>query len=150
MICVIQRVSRASVTVDGAVVGQIDRGLMVLAAVHRTDTSADIVWTARKLAELRVFPTDKGNFDLDAAQVGGAILLVSNFTVAAETRKGRRPSLDAAAEPAVGREKFDELVAAVRGLGVTVETGRFGEDMKVELVNDGPVTFLLDSRGAAL
>jgi D-aminoacyl-tRNA deacylase len=146
MICVIQRVDRASVSVDGQIVGQIGRGLMVLAAVHKTDTPADIDWTAQKLAGLRIFPTDKGNFDQDVTQVGGAILLVSNFTVAAETRKGRRPSLDAAASPAVGKEKFDALVVAVAALGVKVETGRFGADMKVELVNDGPATFLLDSR----
>jgi D-tyrosyl-tRNA(Tyr) deacylase len=98
------------------------------------------------LAGLRIFANGQRNFDRDVTEIGGSILLVSNFTVAADARKGRRPSLDSAADPGIGREKFDQLTAAVRALGVTVETGQFGADMKVSLVNDGPVTFLLDSR----
>jgi D-tyrosyl-tRNA(Tyr) deacylase len=145
MICVIQRVSEASVTVGDQMISHIDRGMLVLAAVHATDLDEDIDWTARKLASLRIFAKDERNFDLDVKEIGGSILLVSNFTVAADTRKGRRPSLDAAANPQMGREKFDRLVAAVRALEVTTQTGEFGADMKVSLVNDGPVTFILNS-----
>jgi D-tyrosyl-tRNA(Tyr) deacylase len=146
MICVIQRVSSAKVTVNDRIVGEIGRGLLVLAAVHASDVPDDIQWTARKLASLRVFANGDRNFDLDVKEVGGSILLVSNFTVAGDARKGRRPSLDAAADPAKGREQFDQLVAAVRASGITVETGEFGADMQVSLTNDGPVTFLLNSR----
>ena len=146
MICVIQRVDEASVAVGGQTISRIERGMLVLAAVHATDSDEDIQWTARKLASLRIFAKDDRNFDLDVKEIGGSMLLVSNFTVAADARKGRRPSLDAAASPAVGREKFDSLVAAVRGLGVTTQTGEFGADMKVSLVNDGPITFIVNSR----
>ena len=147
MISVIQRVQRASVTVGGEIIGEIQTGMLVLVAVHATDEDSDITWTARKLASLRIFPHQGQNFDRDVTEIGGAILLVSNFTVAAETAKGRRPSLGAAAAPEVGRVKFDQLLAAVRSLGVRTETGRFGADMQIALVNDGPVTFVLDSRG---
>jgi len=149
MICVIQRVSQASVEVAGQVVGQISRGLVVLAAVHTGDTDDDIDWTARKLASLRLFPKEDRNLDQDVTQAGGSILLVSNFTVAADCRKGRRPTLEAAADPATGRQRFDALIAAVRALGVPTQTGQFGADMQVALVNDGPVTLLLDSRARA-
>ena len=149
MIAVVQRVIRASVTAESDLVGEIGPGLVVLAAVHRTDTDADVTWTANKLAGLRIFRSKDGiqHFDLDVRQAGGAALLVSNFTVAAATRHGRRPSFDAAAPPEAGRERFDSLVEAVRTLGVTVATGRFGADMQVSLINDGPVTVILDSRG---
>jgi len=146
MICVIQRVSQASATVDGQIVGQIDQGMLVLAAVHATDSAEDVAWTARKLASLRIFAEGERNFDRDVQEIGGSILLVSNFTVAADARKGRRPSLAGAAEPAAGREKFDQLVAAVRALGVNVQIGQFGADMKIALINDGPVTFIINSR----
>ena len=145
MIAVVQRVSEAAVVVEGETVGRIGPGLLVLAAVHRTDTAADVTRTANKLAGLRIFRKGDKYFDADVKQVGGAILLVSNFTVAANTREGRRPSFIAAAETERGRELFDELVDAVRGLGVPVETGRFGADMLVSLVNDGPVTVIVDS-----
>ncbi|MDP9175529.1 MAG: D-aminoacyl-tRNA deacylase [Planctomycetota bacterium] len=146
MICVVQRVSSANVMVDTRVVGEIQRGIVVMAAVHRTDAPDDIAWMARKLASMRIFPRGERNFDQDVAQINGSILLVSNFTVAADARKGRRPSLDAAADPVAGRAGFEQLVAAVRALGVHVQTGEFGADMKVTLTNDGPGTFLLDSR----
>jgi D-tyrosyl-tRNA(Tyr) deacylase len=146
MICVVQRVSQASVAVGGQIVAGIQQGMVVLAAVHATDQDHDVAWTANKLAGLRIFANGQRNFDRDVKEIGGSILLVSNFTVAADARKGRRPSLDSAADPRLGREKFDQLVAAVRALGVNVETGQFGADMQVALVNDGPVTFLLDSR----
>jgi D-tyrosyl-tRNA(Tyr) deacylase len=149
MICVIQRVTEASVSVNGRIVGQIQTGMLVLAAVHKTDLDEDIDWTARKLASLRIFSKEERNFDPDVTQIGGAILLVSNFTVAADAKKGRRPSLDAAADPVAGRAGFEKLVQSVRAVGVRVDTGEFGADMKVSLVNDGPVTFLLDSRERA-
>lgn len=146
MICVIQRVRQAGVTVDHRIVAQIERGMLVLAAVHATDTTDDVNWTARKLATLRIFATGEKTFESDVTEIGGSLLLVSNFTVAADARKGRRPSLFAAADTALGRKLFDELVGAVKALGVEVQTGEFGADMQVSLVNDGPVTFLLDSR----
>jgi len=148
MIAVVQRVSRGEVTVGEETVGQIGQGLVVLASVHADDTDADVEWTANKLATMRIFSNGDKYFDLDVQQVKGAILLVSNFTVAADTRSGRRPSLSAAAPPEMGRKLFDDLVACVRGLGVAVETGRFGAEMKVEIDNDGPVTFIVDSREA--
>jgi D-aminoacyl-tRNA deacylase len=146
MICVIQRVTQADVAVENAVVGRIGPGMLVLAAVQSGDQAEDIAWTAQKLTSLRIFPDGEHNFERDIKQVGGSILLVSNFTVAADVRKGRRPSLSAAAEPTLGRERFDQFVDAVRALGVHVETGRFGADMRISLVNDGPVTFILNSR----
>ncbi|MEA2735267.1 MAG: D-aminoacyl-tRNA deacylase [Humisphaera sp.] len=145
MITIVQRVSQASVTVDGAVVGDISSGLLALAAVVRGDTDKEIEWTAAKLAGLRIFRSDGKHFDKDVKEIGGSILLVSNFTVAASTRQGRRPSLDRAAEPAVAEAMFARLVEATRGQGVTVATGQFAADMKVALVNDGPATFILDS-----
>ena len=146
MISVIQRVREAKVIVDAEPVGAITHGMLVLAAVEKDDTPADVDWTANKLVALRIFPNADKSFDLDVKQSGGAILLVSNFTVAADTRKGRRPSLDNAASPDKGRELFDQLVTAVRNLGVPVQTGQFGADMQITLTNDGPVTFLLQSR----
>jgi D-tyrosyl-tRNA(Tyr) deacylase len=145
VIAVVQRVTEASVTVEGEVVGKIGPGLAVLAAVHRTDTDADITWTANKLVGLRIFRNQDKYFDADVRQVNGSILLVSNFTVAAATRDGRRPSFSAAAETEVGRAMFEKLVDSVRSLGVPAETGRFGADMLVSFVNDGPVTVIVDS-----
>lgn len=145
MIAVVQRVTEASVTVDGTVVGRIGHGLAVLAAIHRTDTDSDISWMASKLNGLRIFRNEDKYFDADVRQVNGSILLVSNFTVAAATREGRRPSFSAAAETEVGRAMFDKLIEKVRSLGVPVETGQFGADMIVSIKNDGPVTVILDS-----
>jgi D-tyrosyl-tRNA(Tyr) deacylase len=146
MICVIQRVSEASVWVAGEAVARIGAGMVVLVSVHAADQDEDVGWTARKLSSLRIFAEGERNFERDVIEVGGSILLVSNFTVAAETSKGRRPSLSPAASPEIGREKFDRLVAAVRALVPDTQNGQFGADMKVSLVNDGPVTFLLNSR----
>jgi D-tyrosyl-tRNA(Tyr) deacylase len=146
MIAVVQRVLEASVEADGEVVGRIGHGLVVLAAVHATDAAADVAWTAAKLAGLRVFRSGDKHYDLDVTAAGGSVLLVSNFTVAAETRQGRRPSLDPAAKPDAAKPLFDALVRAVRDHGVPVETGRYQAAMKVSLVNDGPCTFLVDSR----
>ena len=148
MIAVVQRVLEAKVVVEGRAVGEIGQGLVVLASVEKDDTEADIEWTAAKLATLRIFRSQDGekHFDQDVKQVGGAILLVSNFTVSGETKKGRRPSLERAAEPKRGRELFSFLVEAVKGQGVSVATGEFGADMKVSLTNDGPVTFVVNSK----
>ena len=145
MIAVVQRVCEASVTVDGHVVGRIDAGLLALVAVHKTDAAADVAWTANKLCSLRVFRGGGKYFELDVKQVNGSVLLVSNFTVAAKTRQGRRPSFDEAADPETGRTLFDQLVEAVRATGVPVQTGEFGADMLVSLTNDGPVTLIIDS-----
>jgi len=145
VLAVVQRVTSASVSVAGEIVGQIDAGLLALVAVVKGDTQSDVDWTARKLVGLRIFRNCDKHFDLDVTQVGGKILLVSNFTVAAATRQGRRPGFDAAADPQTGRLWFDALVQATRATGVPVETGQFGADMQIALVNDGPVTVLLDS-----
>ena len=146
MIAVLQRVTEAQVVVAGQVVGRIGGGLLALAAVHATDTEADVAWTAAKLVGLRIFRNADKHFDVDVRQAGGSVLLVSNFTVAAATRHGRRPSFDAAAPPEKGRELFDALVTAVRAQGGPVQTGVFGADMSVSLANDGPATVIIDSR----
>jgi D-tyrosyl-tRNA(Tyr) deacylase len=146
MIAVVQRVTAASVVVGGLTVGEIAAGLLVLAAVQVDDTPDDVQWTANKLAALRIFRNREKHFDLDVTHVGGSILLVSNFTVAGKTKHGRRPSFDGAAKPDVGRKLFDDLVAAVKALGIPVATGEFGADMKVSLSNDGPATFIVNSK----
>lgn len=145
MITIVQRVSEAKVTVAGEVVGAIGPGLLALTAVVKGDSDKEIVWTAAKIAALRIFRSGDKHFDRDVREVSGSILLVSNFTVSASTRQGRRPSLDRAAEPAVAEALFARLIEATRAHGVPVQTGRFAADMKVSLVNDGPATFILDS-----
>lgn len=146
MIAVVQRVTEATVHVGTDVVGAIGPGLAVLVAICADDSSGDVDWMARKLVTLRLFRHGEKHFELDVTKVGGAILLVSNFTVAAATGQGRRPSFAAAAPTAVGRELFNDLNRAVRALGIPAQTGRFGADMRVHLVNDGPVTVILNSR----
>jgi D-tyrosyl-tRNA(Tyr) deacylase len=146
--CVIQRVTEAQVTVDGQVVGRIGAGMLVLAAVERNDTTAEVEWTAAKLVGLRIFRSGDKHFEADVKQVGGSILLVSNFTVAAATRKGRRPSFDSAMDPRDAERVFAELVQAVRAQSVPVETGRFGAMMLVTSTNDGPATFIVQTGGA--
>lgn len=146
MIAIIQRVTQAQVVVAGEIVERIEQGMLALVSVTREDEARDIAWMADKLVHLRIFRNEGKHFDQDVSQIGGGILLVSNFTVAAETKKGRRPSLDAAAEPVKGQLLFDEVVAAVRATGVTVATGRFGADMQITLTNDGPATFIVNSR----
>lgn len=148
MISVIQRVSAASVVVGGEVVGQIGRGLVALTAVHTDDTDDDLRKTADKLATLRVFPSGDKAFDLDITQVGGGLLVVSNFTVAADTTGGRRPALHPAACPEVAREKFEQLLSLIRAKVPGVQTGRFGADMAVTITNDGPITVIFNTRKA--
>ncbi|HEV7301220.1 MAG TPA: D-aminoacyl-tRNA deacylase [Tepidisphaeraceae bacterium] len=146
MIGIVQRVIEARVTVNGDVIGQIERGLVVLLSVHADDAPADVTWTASKLASLRIFPEGDKHYHLDVTEAGGSILLISNFTVAAATRQGRRPSLDAAAKGDAGQRLFDSVVSTLRDAGVRVETGRFGAEMLVHIINDGPATFIVDSR----
>jgi D-tyrosyl-tRNA(Tyr) deacylase len=145
MITIVQRVLEARVMVDGKIVSEIGLGMVALAAVMRGDGDRQIGWTAAKLAGLRIFRSGTRHFELDVRQAGGSLLLVSNFTVAAATRQGRRPSLDRAAEPADAKAIFQKIIDAVRLQGVTVATGQFGADMKLSLVNDGPATFILDT-----
>src|SRR2546421_13097953 len=134
MIAVVQRVLEARVDVAGETVGAIGPGLLVLASIVHDDTPADAEWFAQKLVGLRIFRHGEKHFDQDVTQVGGSILLVSNFTVAAQTRKGRRPSLDSAAAPEQGERLFNHLLESVRNLGVPVATGKFGADMQAHLV----------------
>lgn len=148
MIGLLQRVSHAEVTVAGTVVGRIGPGLMVLVAVHRDDNEGDITRLAERLLGYRVFPDDEGRMNLSVRDIRGGLLLVPQFTLTADTRKGTRASFTKGAEPAKASEYFDRLVAACRGELGTVETGRFGADMQVSLTNDGPVTFWLDTRSS--
>jgi D-tyrosyl-tRNA(Tyr) deacylase len=145
MRAVLQRVSRASVVVAGETVGAIERGFLVLLGVGHADTEADARWLAEKVAFLRVFEDEQGKMNLDLAAVGGAVLAVSQFTLYGDSKKGRRPSFIAAAPPEQGRALYEAFVLALKELGVPVQTGRFGASMLVELVNDGPVTLLLDT-----
>ena len=148
MRAVLQRVSRASVTVDGQVVGSIDAGLLALVAVADGDTPADLEYTASKIRDVRIFPDADGRMNRSVADVGGAVLVVSQFTLMGDVRNGRRPGFTGAAAPEVARGAYDDFVARLRGTGLPVETGVFQAHMLVELVNDGPVTIMLDSRRA--
>ena len=143
---VVQRVSRAEVRIDGAVVGRIARGLCVLVAAGLDDGAADVAQLADKVAGLRVFADEAGNMNRALAEVGGALLVVSQFTLFGDCRKGRRPSFVQAMAPGPAEALYDQFVAALRKSGAPVETGRFRATMEVELVNDGPVTLLLDSK----
>jgi len=148
MRAVVQRVSRAQVTVSGEITGKIDRGLLVLLGVSATDTKADADYLAEKLAGLRIFEDEGGKMNLAVGDVGGAVLVVSQFTLYGDVRRGKRPSFDAAARPEQARQLYEHFVARIRATGLRCETGRFQEMMQVELVNDGPVTILLDSSKA--
>ena len=147
MRAVVQRVSSARVLIDGRVVGEIGRGLLVLLGVGRDDTPADVAYAAAKVRELRVFEGPGGKpMDQPVTAVGGAILVVSQFTLYGDVRRGRRPSFDAAAAPADARELYEAFVRELQTAGLPVSTGEFQAMMQVELVNDGPVTILVDSR----
>ncbi len=142
----VQRVSQASVTVDGEVVGRIGPGLVGLVGVAQGDTEEDIRYLVEKTVNLRIFPDTAGKFNRSVADAGGGLLLVSQFTLISDTRKGRRPSFIEAAPPGEAEALFNRFVEMARSTGLPVETGRFQAHMLVEIHNDGPVTILLDSR----
>lgn len=146
MRAVVQRVSRASVQVEGGVIGTVAKGFAVLLGVAEGDTAEDADYLAHKIVDLRVFEDDAGKMNRSIAEAGGAVLAISQFTLLGDCRKGRRPSFTDASRPELAATLFDHFVAAVRSRGVSVETGQFGAHMRVELVNDGPVTLLLDSK----
>jgi D-tyrosyl-tRNA(Tyr) deacylase len=146
MIVVLQRVKEARVDVEGRTTGAIGPGICLLVGVEKGDTREDAEFLARKATELRIFPDPQGRMNLSLAEAGGEVLAVSQFTLAGSTRKGRRPSFDGAEEPALAAELFNYLVELIRNRGFRVETGVFQALMDVHLTNDGPVTFILDSR----
>lgn len=146
MRAVIQRVKAASITVDGEIVGNIGKGLLVLVGVAKDDGPGDVAYLAGKIANLRVFPQDEKLLHFTTAEVGGGVLVVSQFTVLGDCRKGRRPSFDLAAPPELAEKLYEDLVAALAQTGLPVATGRFRAMMEVSLINDGPVTLLLDSK----
>ena len=143
---VIQRVSRAAVEVSEAEVGAIARGLLVLVGIDSSDTAADATAAARKVAGLRVFADETGHMNLSVIDVDGSVLVVSQFTLLGDTRKGRRPSFTRAAPPEIAEPLIDQFVELLRAQDLTVETGEFGAMMQVSLINDGPVTILLEVR----
>ena len=144
---VIQRVSEASVTVEGAIIGQIQRGLMVLVGIVNEDDTSDIEWLSNKIIHMRIFDDENGVMNKSLIEVGGAILLVSQFTLHAATKKGNRPSYIAAAKPEVSIPLYEAMIQQLqKDLGASIQTGKFGADMKVALINDGPVTIIIDSK----
>jgi len=146
---VLQRVKEASVAVDGRTVGRIGRGVCLLVGVEKGDGEPDAEFLARKAVELRIFPDAGGKMNLSLGDIGGEVLAVSQFTLAASVRKGRRPSFDGAEEPGRAAELFRYFAGAVEALGIAVETGVFQALMDVHILNDGPVTFVLESRRSA-
>lgn len=145
MRAVLQRVARARVTVEGDLTGEIGPGLLVYLGIGPEDGPREVEWAARKVAEMRIFPDEAGRFDRSVEETGGAVLVVSQFTLYADTRKGRRPAFTDAAPPEVAAPLVEVVMAALRARGLRVEGGRFGAHMLVESVNDGPVTIVLDS-----
>lgn len=147
MIAVLQRVSEASVRIDGQVRGQIGRGFLVLLGITHTDTTDDVVWLAKKIAGMRIFNDNIGKMNLDLATVGGNILLISQFTLHAETKKGNRPSFIEAARPEMAIPLYEQMITQLSaGIGHPIQTGEFGADMQVSLINDGPVTIVIDTK----
>lgn len=146
MKALLQRVTSASVSIAGEIVGRIGQGLVVFVGVANGDTEKDAQYLAQRTVNLRIFADDAGRFNLSAVDIKGELLVVSQFTLLADTRKGRRPSFIEAAPPAQAEELFERFLEQVRTSGLKVETGRFQQHMEVEIHNDGPVTILLDSR----
>ncbi|SOE23293.1 D-tyrosyl-tRNA(Tyr) deacylase [Spirosomataceae bacterium TFI 002] len=147
MIAVIQRASEASVRVDGEVIGVIDRGFVVLLGIGSEDGEEDIAWLSKKIIGLRVFSDDEDKMNLDIKQVDGGILLISQFTLMASTKKGNRPSYINAAHPDIAKPLYEKMIFQLsKELGKDIQTGEFGADMKVSLINDGPVTILIDTK----
>ena len=149
MKAVIQRVTRASVHVEGKTVGQIEYGLLALLGVAKGDGESDGRYLVEKIRTLRIFSDEQGKMNCSLADIGGSVLLVSQFTLLGRTANGRRPSFDEAAPPEEAKGLYEQVVAKLREHGTHVETGVFAAHMQVELLNDGPVTFVLDSRGAS-
>ena len=148
MRALVQRVSRASVAVDGRSVGAIGPGLLVLLGVRDGDTAAEADWLAEKVTALRIFPGEGGRFDVDLASIGGAVLVVSQFTLYGDCRRGRRPDFTASARPEVAEALYERFIARIGALGFPVASGVFGAMMAVELVNDGPVTLMVEREPA--
>jgi D-tyrosyl-tRNA(Tyr) deacylase len=148
MRAVVQRVSRVRVTVGNVVVGEIGRGLLVLLGVGHEDNQASADYLSEKIIDLRIFEDDTGKMNKAVGEAGGSVLVVSQFTLYGDVRRGKRPSFDGAAPPETARTLYEYFVARIRATGLSCETGRFREMMQVELVNDGPVTILLDSSRA--
>ena len=146
MRAVVQRVSRAKVTIDGEAVGEIGIGLLVLLGVTHSDTGEQANWLAEKVVGLRIFGDAEGKINRDVTEAGGAVLVVSQFTLYGDCRKGRRPSFIDAAGPPIAIPLYEAFINGIKRLGVPVAAGRFGADMQVELVNDGPVTLIVDSK----
>jgi D-tyrosyl-tRNA(Tyr) deacylase len=144
---VIQRVSEASVTIDGMVSGTIQKGLLVLLGIEDADTDEDTIWLSNKIVNLRVFDDEQGVMNLGIKEVNGDILLVSQFTLYASTKKGNRPSYIKASKPEIAVPLYEKMIKQLESdLGKKIQTGKFGADMKVQLLNDGPVTILIDSK----
>src|SRR5210317_572628 len=146
MRAVVQRVKKSSVNVDNQIIGRIDKGLLVLLGVAKGDTPSDAGYLANKIVNLRIFEDDGAKMNRSLLSIGGKMLVVSQFTLLGDCRKGRRPSFAAAASPQKAAELYEYFVQRVRGLGIAVETGRFQAMMEVTLINDGPVTLVLESR----
>lgn len=146
MKAVVQRVLRGKVTVDNRIIGEIGQGIMILIGVGKGDTAKDIEYIADKAVNLRIFEDQAGKMNLSVSEIKGQILAVSQFTLYGDARKGRRPSFTEAAIPEEGLAMFEQVVQRMRAAGLHVETGEFGSDMKVEIVNDGPCTIILDSQ----
>jgi D-aminoacyl-tRNA deacylase len=147
MIAVIQRVSEASVTIEGLIKGKIDTGFLILLGITHTDTQEDLEWLARKIVGMRIFGDAEGKMNLDLKSVNGNILLISQFTLHANTKKGNRPSFIEAARPDVAIPLYEKMIQQLsQELGQPIQTGEFGADMKVALLNDGPVTIVIDSK----
>ncbi|MHC5155668.1 MAG: D-aminoacyl-tRNA deacylase [Planctomycetota bacterium] len=146
MRAVVQRVRRASVTVDGAVTGSIQRGLLVFLGVGKEDTQKDIDFIADKIVNLRIFECEDGKMNLSVKDISGGILLISQFTLYGDCRKGRRPDFTAAGKPEIAKQLYEQAIEAIRDKGVPVETGVFAAHMDIDSINDGPVTLILDSR----
>ena len=147
MIAIIQRVSYASVSIEGQIKGQIETGFLILMGITHTDTPDDVDWLGRKIVGMRIFNDDEGKMNLDLSAVSGSILLISQFTLHASTKKGNRPSFIEAARPDVAIPLYEAMITRLTAeLGKPIQTGEFGADMQVSLLNDGPVTIVIDSK----
>jgi len=145
MKAVIQRVSRASVEIEGKVTGEIEQGLLVLLGIHTLDTSKEVDYLVRKISQMRIFEDENGKMNLDLKQVGGKILLISQFTLYADTKKGNRPGFNDAAKPEIAIPLYEEFINKLSKNNIEVQTGTFGADMQINLINNGPVTIVIDT-----